>query len=77
MGRNSLSGSIMRGKGFKLKEGRFKSDIRKTFFTMRVMRHGNRLWIPGSVEGQAGKDLEQPGLKVSLFVAKGLDLDDL
>ncbi|KFP22484.1 hypothetical protein Z169_00685, partial [Egretta garzetta] len=27
----------------KLKEGRFRLDIRKKFFTMRVVRHGNRL----------------------------------
>ena len=75
----------MKGNGFKLNEGRFRLDIRKKFFTVRVVRHWNRfprevVAAPSLAVLKARLDGALGNLvwwKVSLPIAGGLELDGL
>jgi len=74
-----------RGNSSKLKEDRFRLDIRKKFFTMRVVKQWNRL--PREAVAAPSLELFRARLdgalsslvwwKMSLLMAGGLEPDDL
>jgi len=72
-----------RGDGFKLKEGRFRLDIREKLFTLRVVRHRlprEAVAAPSLAVLKARLDRSLSTLgwwKGCLPLAGGLELDDL
>ena len=74
-----------RGNGFKLRQGRFRLDIRRKIFTQKVMTHWNRLPkevvdVPSLEAFKARLDVALGSLVwwlATLPTAGGLELDDL
>ena len=69
-----------RGNDLKLRQGRFRLDMRRKFFTQaleQLVQRGRGCPLPGGIQGQAGCGSGQPGLLVGDPAhSRGLELDE-